>query len=298
MSRRAPDWDLLASFLDVAEAGGLSAAARAGAGSQPTLGRRIEALEAALGVPLFERTARGLKLTDAGAGVAAHARAMREEAVAAADLAARGAEALSGAVRITASRVMSAFLLPPIVARLRATHPEIAIELNASDAIENLLEHDADIAVRLARPEQATLVGRKVGAMAVGAYAHRDYLKRRGTPQTVADLAHHDLIGEDQGTLIRSALKSLGAPLGREAFAVRCDDGLVQWQAICAGAGIGAIATFVGDAGRADGVERVLAHIPAPPLPVWLAARREVRSLRRVRVVFDALAAGVHAALA
>lgn len=296
VSGRLPPWDLLASFLEVAEAGGLSAAARRGGTSQPTLSRRIEALETFFGVPLFERRARGLRLTEIGEGVLAHVSAMRDEVRAAASLTNRRADALSGCVRITTSQVLAANLLPAVLARVRASHAEIAVEVSATDDIDNLLEHQADIAVRVARPEQSTLVSRRVGVLSIGAFAHADYLRRRGVPRTLDDLRHHDLVGDDRHTLLRDALKALGAPLPREAFTVRCDDQMVQWNAVRAGAGIGFIATFVGARARKEGVQRVLGDVAAP-LPVWIAARREVRSLKRVRTVFDVLAAEVAAAL-
>lgn len=285
------DWDLLSAFLLVAEAGGLSAAARKGGLSQPTLGRRIEALEAALGAPVFERTARGLALTDAGREILGHARAMRDEADAAMRTARQQTQSLAGSVRITASHVMATFFLPTVAAHLRRTHPELTLELSATDAIENLLDHQADIALRMTRPEQSTLVGRKLGEIDIGAYAHRRYLDLRGVPHTAADLAAHDIVGEDKATAEDAGLRALGITVKRAQMAVRSDDVMVRWQAVLAGAGIGFIAGFVGDAASAHGVERVLRAVPSPRLPVWVLARREVRALQRVRVVFDAMTA-------
>ncbi|MFN4192804.1 MAG: LysR substrate-binding domain-containing protein, partial [Tabrizicola sp.] len=193
-----PDWSLIRSFLAVAEAGSLSAAARTTGTSQPTLGRHIHAIEAALEVPLFTRTALGLTLTEAGEALLPAARAMQ---AAAAELAltARGrAEGLAGTVRITASRVVSHSILPPILARLRAEEPGIQIDLVPSDTTENLLFGEADIALRMYRPTQPDLVARQIGALPLGLYAARSYLDRRGRPASTDDLMGHDFIGQDR----------------------------------------------------------------------------------------------------
>ncbi|WP_354001213.1 LysR family transcriptional regulator [Tabrizicola thermarum] len=283
-----PDWSLIRSFLAVAEAGSLSAAARTTGISQPTLGRHVQAVEAALGVTLFTRVAQGLALTEAGRALVPAARAMR---AAAAELAltARGqAAGIEGTVRITASRVVSHAILPPILARLRQSEPGIQIDLVPSDTTENLLFGEADIALRMYRPTQGDLVARQIGAVPLGLYAARSYLDRRGRPATLDDLMHHDFIGQDRMDQIIRVMRALGMEVDRSFFPVRCDDPLTYVELVRAGCGLGGILRAVGDPDPA--LERIDLVADLPSLPVWLTAAPRLRQSPRLRRVWDALA--------
>jgi len=283
------DWSLIRSFLAVAEAGSLSAAARATGISQPTLGRHIHQAEGALQVPLFTRTAQGLLLTEAGQALMAPARAMRQ---AAADLtlAALGrATGVKGAVRITASRVVSSLILPPILERLRGQEPGIEIDLVPSDTTENLLLGEADLALRMYRPTQLDLVAQKLVDLPMGIYAARSYLDRYGRPASPDDLLRLDFIGQDRDTQIIRAMASLGVPVSRSFFPVRTDDPLVYQDLIRAGCGLGGMLCRIGDA--EPGLERIDGLISLPALPVWLVAAPALRQSPRLRRVWDALAA-------
>jgi DNA-binding transcriptional LysR family regulator len=282
-----PDWTLFRSFLSVAETGSLSAAARGLGLSQPTLGRHIAELEAALGVVVFTRAARGLVLTDAGAAMVPAARQMRDAAAALAMLAAGREQSLTGTVRLTASRVVSHYLLPPILAELRRQEPGINIELVPSDSTENLLFREADIALRMYRPTQLNVVTRHLGDLPTAIYAAKTYLDRCGRPQTVADLMDMDFVGFDRSDLILRLMASLGIERRREDFVLRCDDQVVYWALVRAGCGIGATQCPIGDADPT--VERTAAFIPLPALPVWLTAPEALRQNPRVRRVMDHL---------
>lgn len=284
----APDWALLRSFLAVAEAGSLNRAAQALGLSQPTLSRQVAALEAALRTPLFERSARGLRLTQAAEALIEPARRMREQAHAFALAAAGHNETLAGTVRLTASEVVSAYLLPDMLRDLRDAHPEIQIELVASNELENLLERSADIAVRMVRPQQSGLITRKLVELPLGAWAHRDYVARHGEP-TPASLAQHHWIGYDRSDQVIRGFRAAGFDVGREFFAFRCDHQVVAWEAVRAGLGIGFIVEPV--ARHAPEVVQVLREIVLPPLPVWLTAHRELRGSARIHTVYEALAA-------
>ena len=218
------DWTLLRSFLSVAETGSLSAAARQLGLTQPTLGRHIAELEASLGPPLFTRQPRGLSPTEAALSLLPAAQDMRDAAARLALLAAGRQESLSGTVRLTASRVVSNYLLPPMLARLRQAEPGIAIELVPSDTSENLLFREADIALRMYRPTQEGVVTRHLVDLHMGLYATPEYLDRKGRPQTLAALQAHDVIGFDRSDLMARMLASLGLSIPAEAFAVRTDD--------------------------------------------------------------------------
>jgi DNA-binding transcriptional LysR family regulator len=283
-----PDWSLIRSFLAVAEAGSLSAAARATGISQPTLGRHVQAIEAALQVAVFARTAQGLTLTEAGQALMPAARAMQ---AAAAELAltARGhAAGIEGSVRITASRVVSHRVLPPILARLRAEEPGIQIDLVPSDTTENLLFGEADIALRMYRPTQPDLVARHVGDLALGLFAAKAYLDRRGRPTSPEDLTRHDFIGQDRMDQIIRVMRKMGMDVTRSFFPVRCDDPLTYVELVRAGCGLGGILRAVGDPDPE--LERIDIIPDLPSLPVWLTAAPQLRQSPRLRRVWDALA--------
>jgi DNA-binding transcriptional LysR family regulator len=284
-----PDWTLIRSFLAVAEAGSLSGAARVTGISQPTLGRHIQAIEASLQVPLFTRIAQGLALTEAGQALLAPARAMQ---AAAADLAltARGhATGIEGTVRITASRVVSHYVLPPVLSRLRAEEPGIQIDLVPSDTTENLLFGEADIALRMYRPTQADLVARQIGELPLGLYAAKAYLDRRGRPASVEDLMQMDFVGQDRMDQIIRVMNMLGMDVPRSFFPVRCDDPLTYVELVRAGCGLGGILRRLGDADPE--LERIGVIPDLPSLPVWLTAAPRLRQSPRLRRVWDALAA-------
>lgn len=290
------DWTLMRSFLAVLERGSLLAAARQLGSSQPTVGRHVAELERQLGVVLFERTGRGLVPTQVALSIADHARAMAGSAAAIGRTLTGQTRQLAGAVRVSASQVVAAHLLPPLIATLRAREPGIAIEVVASNALSNLLRREADIAIRMVRPSQSSLVSRRIGTAAIGAYAHQEYLRRRGVPRSPADLLRHDLIGFDRDDLILRSFRVMGLPVDRDAFQVRSDDHLVLWESIRAGLGIGFTATWL--ARRDPSLQRVLPDLPIPSLPFWLTVHREIRSSARIRAVYDFLAQAIPAALA
>ena len=283
------------SYLAVMDAGSVSAAARATQGHQPTISRHLAELEVQLGVALFERTGRGVLPTAAGLEVLPAARQMQAAAEALARSVTRGREATRGTVRITASQVVATWLLPPLVAQFQRLEPGIAIEIVASNAVQNLLRREADIAVRMLRPDQGSLIARKVGDVGVGAYAHADYLAAMGTPRTLADLGDHRLIGFDRDDTILRGFARAGIALTPAHFALRTDDQVANGQLIVAGAGIGFASHYW--AALWPGLRRVLPDMPIAPLPCWLAVHRELRGNGVVRRVYDFLAAALPAPL-
>ncbi len=286
------DWSLIRSFLAVLEHGSLMGAARVLHTSQPTVGRHVVELESQLGVVLFERTGRGLVPTAIGLHLAQSARTMEDGARELSRTLSGAESQTSGTVRITASVPVAVTLLPQLLVQMRQELPDIQIELVSSNLVSNLLRREADIAVRMVRPEQGTLVARKIGNVALGGFAHRSYLARKGSLRAPTDLLAHDLIGSDTDTAILQGFAALGYPVGREAFVLRTDDLIAQWQAVRAGLGVGFVANYLA---RTDPeVVPVLAgQLPVPPLPMWLAVHREIRTSRRIRAVYDFLAASL-----
>ena len=291
------DWSLIRSFLAALDQGSLLGAARQLKTSQPTLGRHIAELESQWGVVLFERTGRGLVPTATALQLAESARAMEAGALQLSHTLTGAQSQSTGTVRITASVPVAVQLLPPILAQMRLALPDIQVELVSSNQVSNLLRREADIAVRMVRPDQGTLVAKKIGSVGVGAYPHRSYLARRSPPRLPADLLQHDLIGNDTDPSILRGFQALGYPVSREAFVLRTDDFIVQWQAVRAGLGIGFLADYMA---RSDpDVRPVLAGaLPIPALPMWLAVHREIRTNPRIRAVYDLLAEALPLALA
>jgi len=289
------DWSLVRSFLAVLEKGSLLAASRHLQLSQPTIGRHVAELESQLGLVLFDRNGRGLLPTEAAYHLAESARIMQSGAdqlarnVMGADLGA------SGTVRITASQPVSCYVLPPLLAQMRLSLPDIQVELVASNEVSNLLRREADIAVRMVQPEQASIIARRVGKVTLRACAHQDYLRRRGVPRQPSDLLAHDLIGGDRNDDTLKGFAAQGLVVGREQFAFRADDLIVVWQAVRAGLGVGFVSEHLI---RSDpAVIPVLPKLKIEPLPVWLAVHKEIRTSKRIRAVYDFLADALPAAI-
>jgi DNA-binding transcriptional LysR family regulator len=287
------DWTLLRSFLAVLRRGSLTAAARATGLTQPTIGRHIDELETGLGIALFTRSPAGLVPTEAARALVPHAEAMEAAFAALVRTAAAGGDAdrPRGTARISASESMGTFVLPPILAEIRARFPEIALELVLNNRTDDLLRRDADIAVRMTRPKQAGLVARKLGEIPLGLYAHRDYLARFGLPRDQEELARRHLIGFDRDD--HSARSVVGAvlPVAREIFSFRTDSDVAQVAATRAGLGIGMMQRALAEEDPA--LVPVLAEAVRINLDCWLVVHEGQRDLPHIRAVFDGLAIGL-----
>jgi DNA-binding transcriptional LysR family regulator len=287
----ALEWSLVQAFLAVAEHGSLSAAARSLGLSQPTLGRQVRAMEEQLGAELFQRHEKGLSLTELGDSLIASARAMRDAAHGIELRAAGQGERLEGTVRITASVVVALHHLPAIAAQIRSKEPQIAIEIVPSDETSNLHYREADIAIRMYRPQQLDLVTQHVGDLSIGVFASRGYVERRGMPQTREELLDHEIVGMDRNTQIIDGFRAGGLEVTREIFGTRTDDSATYWALVRAGCGIGFSQRAVG-CKDPDLVEIPL-PLGLPKLPVWLTAHDAVRRAPRVHRVWTLLAEGL-----
>lgn len=286
------DWNRARAFLVTAEEGSFSAAARALGLAQPTLGRQVAALEEELGVKLFTRAGNNLELSPNGLELVEHVRAMGEAASRVSLGAAGQATAVDGLVRIAASQAVSAYLLPPLLEELRRDHPGIEIELVVSNAASNLRRRDADIAVRHFRPNEPDLIAKQLKAESPAwMYATPAYLDRIGNPTTRAELSEvAEVFGFDESPRMRALLNAQGYEFTSSTFAVRTEDHLVQWELAKRGMGICIMMEEVGEAEPA--VTKVLPDLPPPvTLPTWLTTHRDLRTSRRMRLVFDRLAA-------
>jgi DNA-binding transcriptional LysR family regulator len=287
MTPSAPGWELYRSFLAVVKEQSLSAAARSLGLTQPTIGRHIDALEDALGVALFTRSPSGLKVTAGAAALVPFAEAMASAASALERAASGEAEEERGSVRITASEMIGIEVLPSCLAAFREAHPNIAVELVLSNRAEDLLRRDVDIAVRMVRPTQSALLAKKIGTLHLGLHAHPRYLAAHGAPKSLEELRQHPLIGFDRTPSV-SRLPSSPIPLRRELFTFRCDSDIGQYAALRAGFGIGICQIALA---KRDGLVPLLPGAIQFHLEVWVAMHKDLKTTRRMRLMFDHLAA-------
>jgi DNA-binding transcriptional LysR family regulator len=289
-------WELYRTFLAVLTEGSLSGAARALGITQPTAGRHVEALEQAFGQPLFTRSQTGLLPTEAATALRGYAEAMRSTAAALERAASGRGEEMRGVVRISASEVIGVEVLPPVIAQLRRAHPELVVELVVTNRLQDLLQREADIAVRMTRPVQEVLIARHIGAVEAGLHARDDYLAAHGVPTALDDLANHALIGFDETTpFLRTAAKAF--PMWRrEAFSIRAGSDLAQLAMIRAGCGIGFCQAGV--ARRDPRLVRVLGDVCTFELDTWITMHEDLRGNPRCKAAFDALAEGLSAYVA
>ena len=288
MATQIADWHLFRAFLAVVREGSLSSAARTLGTTQPTMGRQVAALEASLGVKLFTRSLDGLSPTEAGLRLIPSVEAMAAAAEAAQRSASGEVDEERGTVRITASQVIGGEVLPSILTDFHALHPLISVELALSNRNEDLLRGEADIAVRMIRPTQGALVAKRIGRIDVGLYGHRRYLKTHAMPQRLQDLRQHMLIGYDRDQAAAQMIEKMGAPFIRDMFTFRSDSELAQFAALRAGFGIGA--SQLGIARRDKNLVPVLHAELIFSMEVWVAMHRDLRSNRRIRLMFDHLA--------
>lgn len=282
------DWNRARAFLVTAEEGSLSAAARALGMAQPTLSRQVSAFEVELGVVLFERVGQGLKLTPSGVQLLEHVRAMGEAANSF-SLSSHGqSQSIEGSVCIAASQIYAAYILPPIVAKIREMEPGITIELEVSNQASDLKRREADIAIRNFRPTEPDLIAKKIKDAYGVLYATPDYIEKIGKPKSPYDLKDADFINIDRGWALMDGLNALGFHLTKKNFPILSEDHFVSWELTKKGLGIGLLDRTIGDAEPL--VERVLPDMEAIQFPIWLVAHRELNTSPRIRMVFDLLA--------
>lgn len=280
-------WDLYRSFLAVLREGSLSGAARALSLTQPTVGRHVDALERVLGTALFTRSRNGLSPTPAAMDLQPHVEAMAAAAAAVGRTAGGESGPLGGTVRLAASDAVGSDVLPPLLARFREVHPNVALELATSDRVINLLTREADIAVRMTRPTQGSVIARRLGAVTVGLYASRDYVARRGMPATVEGLSGHSAVGYDRDAWLYETVSVEGLQLRREMFDFRTDNHAAQVAAIRAGLGIGGLHRPV--AATSPDLVPILPEAVHFELEIWLAMHEDLRGSARVRALFEFL---------
>lgn len=285
------DWNQLKAFLQTAETGSLTAAARKLGLTQPTLSRQVAAIEKRLGVTLFERVGKAMALTPSGMDLLAHARAMGAAASALGLAAAGRSEAAGGVVSVSVTDAVACHLMPPLLSELREREPGIVIEVVPSNALSDLLRREADIAIRHVKPEQPDLIARLIRETTASFYAAESWVRVHGHPRTADEAAGLPFVGSDRSGRFLGYLRQHGLPLTEANFSCYVDHTEAHWALVRRGLGIGAMMDDV--ARLTPGVVQVLDEVPPIRFPIWLVTHRELRTSRPIRVVFEALARGL-----
>ncbi|MBM7066782.1 LysR family transcriptional regulator [Actibacterium sp. 188UL27-1] len=267
--------------------GSLAAAAQRLGVSQPTVSRRITALERALDLCLLERGMDGARLSEAGRRICDEARLL-ECQVAEIEMQARAVErAVATPVRLTASEGVTQALLTPVLAGLRLTHADITLDLSITNKIADLRRRVADVAVRIGDPMDDSLIGRRLGQVQFCLYAHEEYLTIRGTPATLADLEHHAVI-ESKGEIAKLVqVEALRDAAGGAQIAYASNTLQNQLVAVTSGFGIVALPRYLA-AGR-SGLRRILARDFTLTRDIWMLANPQTIDQPAVRSVVDAI---------
>jgi DNA-binding transcriptional LysR family regulator len=273
------DWQDLRYFLVLARSGSLSAAARELGVDHATVGRRVAALETTLGLRLIDRLPRSSPLTKDGVAVAAAAERMEELARDVSRRSRGAALTLSGVVRVSAPPALATLCIAPRIATLRRAHPGLTLALLASSTFAALDRGEADIAVRLARPDEPGAVARKIGTMRFALYAHADLAQRPAEDwEFVAFDATFDHLAQ------QAWLRKIAA--GRR-IAFEANDLFAQQAAARAGAGAATLPTIMGDDDPA--LVRLTMEPEPPRRDIWLIAYPDLRRSPAVRAVMDFL---------
>ena len=282
------DWNHVRAFVATVRSGSLSGAARALGQTQPTIGRQVEALEAQLGVVLFEREGRRLRLTPTGTTLFEHAGAMSKAAELLSLAASRHSDDITGTVKITASDMLSLYDLPRIVAQIARKAPGLRLEIVASDDIQNRQRREADIAIRHARLEQGDLIARLVAESSAGVYAAQSYIDAFGEPSLATGLQGHRFIPFGDPARMTAVMKGYGVELTAENFVHDTASGPVAWAMAREGLGLCLMSRHLGD--QSPNMVRVLRDAPPLSFPIWLVTHRELHTSAKIRLVYDALA--------
>lgn len=282
------DWNHARAFLVTAEEGSLVAAARSLGMTQPTLGRQVAALEKQIGFDLFIRRGRGLELTPNGIKLLEYVRPMGDAANQFSLSASGKSEAIEGKVCITASELLSTFVLPSMVKILRELEPGIEIEINSSNEERDLNRREADIAIRSFRPTQPELITKKLCQVRGHLYAAKSYLQQLGEPISIRELNRANYIDTEKQGRLMSLLNSQGFNLSQQNFPVISNSHIVQWELVKQGLAISATIDEIGD--NEPLVSRVVVPELSPiEMDLWIVTHNEFRTNRRIKRVFDLL---------
>lgn len=274
------EWSDLRIFLAISRAGTLAKAAKVVGLTQPTMGRRLRALEGALGQALFQRGPDGFVLTDEGQAILAHAERMEEEALAVTRVTA--GSGLTGEIRVASSDWFGAHVLAPMLATFTQAHPGITVELLTDQRRYSLGRREADLAFRIARFDEPEVIQRKAFTMAYALYRPKASL-----PTLPGDGAGISLVTMDEAFSALPDRAWLRRMLPKARIALRSNNRDVQAQACLAGAGLAVLPRLLGD--RVNGLQAIDLGEAPPSRDVWVGYHRDLRRVARLRVLLDFL---------
>ena len=280
------NWDDMRVFLAVARQGNLSAAARSLKVTQPTVGRRLRALEDSLAVRLFDRLPDGFAPTTAGQELIPLAEEMERTAEALQRRQASLADGVSGTVRLSVTEIMAQFLSDHIAA-LRERLPDIEIEIAVSHRNANLSKREADLVLRECLPEQQGLIARKLGEFRYAVYGAAGYVRQHAVALTEGRYQNCAWAGYDDEHAYFTPQKWLDQKLGDRAAAVRVNNGMVLHTVVRNGAGLGVLPCFAGDRDRA--LARVTPPLAEIASTMHVIVHQDLRRVAGVRAVMDEL---------
>lgn len=288
------DWQDIQIFLEVARCERLTDAARRLGLDHSTLSRRVRRFETQLNTQLFERSTRGYRLTEAGQRLLGHAEEMARHAIDARETLADQNHQVSGQIRLGVTEGFGTWVIAPLLAAFCERHPGITVDLLALPRMINLSRHEADLAITLDRPTSAGLVVSRLCDYALRLYGSQAYLQRHGTPRSLAELAHHRLIGYVDDLIFSEQLNYLVPLLGAESghgtpahFSLRSTSVSTQCSAARHGAGLAILPCFM--ASGCKDLVGVLNDKVEIHRQFWIVSRQEQRQLARIRLLWEFL---------
>lgn len=285
------DWSQAQAFLATAETGSFSAAAGRLGLSQPTVGRHVAALESDLGVLLFDRVGKSVVLTDNGLALVEHVKAMKDAADRLSLSALGQDKTIAGPVSITASDVFCAYILPPIIERIRRTYPDVQVEIVSTNDVQDLRRREADIAIRHVQPAHPDLYAKRLRTTQGKLYGATSYLDRLGRPASIKDFDESTtFIGDTSGQVLRM-LTATGVPVAPEQFSIIANSGVAMWELVKRGGGLAVM--FEDLAVMTPEVEVILPTEISVDVPIWLVTHGELKTNARIRAIFDVLSDGL-----
>jgi len=280
------DWNDLRYFLAVAKAGSTLAAAKLLGTSQSTVHRRLAVLEASVGRPLVIRHQIGYRLTELGEHLLPYAEHVEEALISFERQSLAYDKELTGTVRVTCTASVSDRLLrSSFIDAFHARHPGLRVELVITDRILDLSKREADIAVRLGRPRDTSLVGRKIAEVPRAIYASRSYVERHGCPECTEELAHHSVVAYDGEIANNPAAQWLRSVAPDATIGARSDSIPGVVLALKSGSGLAPLPIHVGN--RESDLVRLMNTSPALATQFWLLMHRDMRRMPRARAFFD-----------
>jgi DNA-binding transcriptional LysR family regulator len=282
------DWDDVRYLLAIQRSSTLERAARTLRTNATTVGRRLTQLEERLGARLFDRTSRGFVMTETARRVLPHAEQMERDAFALARLASSGDLRLSGVVHLTTTEAIATRFLMPHLPRLRERHPGLDLVVSCSERRLDLAKREADVALRLRRPDEPDVVARRLFRIELALYASPAYLARRGRPDDGATpWSEHDLVAFVEGRASRPENEWMARACPGARVVLRSNSVAALLDATAVGLGVGLLPRIAAEREPA----LVLLDTPEPPTSrhVWLTYHRDLEPNPRTRAVIDFL---------